>query len=427
MSDILNSPAPQQKLQRVRGTRDLMPQDNLIYRHIEETAWSMAQRFGYQEIDTPIFEFTEVFHRTLGETSDVIHKETYTFVDRGGDSLTLRPEGTAGIARAFISEGLAQSLPLKLYYSGSMFRYERPQKGRFREFHQLGVECLGLETPLADVDSILLGWQMLQNLGLAEKCTLEINTLGDSESRLKFREALVAYFSKYEKDLSPDSKMRLEKNPLRILDSKDPNDRKLVVEAPQLQAFLNDDSRAFFAQVQDGIARLNIPIKLNAQLVRGLDYYCHTVFEFVTSELGAQGTVLAGGRYDGLIEMMGGPRTPGIGWAAGVERLSDLLDLSRLPKPLTKLIVIPADPSGESRALTLCTELRKMNYCVEVLWTGQVGKRMKKANSLGATHVFLLGETEVLAESVTCKNMISGAQKLLKLADLYRMTTFDLV
>ncbi|MBK7962343.1 MAG: histidine--tRNA ligase [Bdellovibrionales bacterium] len=427
MSDILNSPAPQQKLQRVRGTRDLMPQDNLIYRHIEETAWSMAQRFGYQEIDTPIFEFTEVFHRTLGETSDVIHKETYTFVDRGGDSLTLRPEGTAGIARAFISEGLAQSIPLKFYYSGSMFRYERPQKGRFREFHQLGVECLGLETPLADVDSILLGWQMLQNLGLAEKCTLEINTLGDSESRLKFREALVAYFSKYENDLSNDSKMRLEKNPLRILDSKDPGDRKLVVEAPQLQAFLNDNSRAFFAQVQDGLDRMKIPIKLNAQLVRGLDYYCHTVFEFVTSELGAQGTVLAGGRYDGLIEMMGGPRTPGIGWAAGVERLSDLLDLSRLPKPLTKLIVIPADPSGESRALTLCTELRKMNYCVEVLWTGQVGKRMKKANSLGATHVFLLGETEVLADSVTCKNMISGAQKLLKLADLYRMTTFDLV
>jgi histidyl-tRNA synthetase len=237
MSELASKPAPQEKLQRVRGTRDLLSQDNQIYRYVEEAAWNLTQRFGYQEIDTPIFEFSEVFHRTLGETSDVIHKETYTFTDRGGDSLTLRPEGTAGIARAFISEGLTQNLPLKFYYSGPMFRYERPQKGRYRQFHQLGVECLGLETPLADVDSILLGWELLQSLGLAEKCRLEINTLGDSESRSRYREALVAYFSTFRKELSPDSQMRLEKNPLRILDSKDLGDQKLVAGAPRFRIF----------------------------------------------------------------------------------------------------------------------------------------------------------------------------------------------
>ncbi len=418
MSDKVTSAVSSQKIQPVRGTRDLLPQDNRLYRWIEENGWNLAQSFGYQEIDTPIFEFSEVFHRTLGETSDVIHKETYTFIDRGGDSLTLRPEGTAGIARAFISEGLTQNLPLKLFYSGPMFRYERPQKGRYRQFHQVGVECLGLETPWADVESILLAWQFLEALGLAKKCQLELNTLGDGESRKAYREALVEYFSKYKKDLSPDSQLRLEKNPLRILDSKDANDRKLIANAPTLQGYLNKTSHEFFAQVQEGAAKLSIPVHLNTQLVRGLDYYCHTVFEFVTTELGAQGTVLAGGRYDGLIEMMGGPRTPGIGWAAGLERLSDLLDPALLPAVNSRWIVIPADATGEAQALSLCRELRKPGIIVEVLWTGQVGKRMKKASNLGAQLVFILGESEVQSKTVVCKNMLTGEQKIIPMSEL---------
>lgn len=405
-------------LQRVRGTRDMMPKDNRLYRFIDDSAWALAQKFGYQEIETPIFESSEVFHRTLGETSDVIHKETYTFLDRGGDSITLRPEGTAGIARAFISEGLAQNLPLKFYYSGPMFRYERPQKGRYRQFNQLGVECLGLETPWADVDSILLGWELIQTLGIENKCQIEINTLGDSESRTRYRNLLVEYFSRYKNDLSLDSQMRLEKNPLRILDSKDPGDKKLIVDAPQLKDSLNSESETFFAVVQEGLSKLNIPLKVNSQLVRGLDYYCHTVFEIITAELGAQGSIIAGGRYDGLIETMGGPKTAGVGWAAGMERLCELVDPQRLALEAPVMVIAPADTAGEKAALALALMLRKQNHKVEILWNGNVGKKMKKANALGASHVFIIGESEVNSQTVTCKDMKSGEQKTLKQTEL---------
>lgn len=405
-------------IQRVRGTRDLMPADNILYRHVEETAYHLSQNFGYQEIDTPIFEFSEVFHRTLGETSDVVHKETYTFSDRGGDSITLRPEGTAGIARAFISEGLAQNLPLKFFYSGPMFRYERPQKGRYRQFHQIGVECLGLESAWSDVDVILLGWELLQKLGLSKKCTIEMNTLGDAASRAVYREQLVAYLNQYKNELSADSKMRLEKNPLRILDSKDPGDKKILESAPTLEKSLNDASKLFFDQVQMGVQKLGIPMNLNSKLVRGLDYYCHTVFEFVTSELGAQGTVLAGGRYDGLIEMMGGPKTPGVGWAAGIERLSDLIDKATLPAAKPIVALIPADTAGELESLKIAQTLRSQNYLTEIIWNGNVGKKMKKANNMGAAWALIIGESEVKSQSVTCKNMKTGEQKQISFSEL---------
>lgn len=405
--------------QRVRGTRDLLPLDNQLYRFVEESAHQISKNYGYGEIDTPIFEFSEVFHRTLGETSDVIHKETYTFTDRGGESLTLRPEGTAGVARAFVSEGMAQNIPLKLYYQGPMFRYERPQKGRYRQFHQLGVEFIGLDTPMADIETISMGYALLQKIGLAPKCTLEINTLGDMESRTKYREALINYFTEFKEQLSTDSKMRLEKNPLRILDSKDPEDKKISANAPKFENFLNETSKNFFATVCAGLKKLEIPYNLNPHLVRGLDYYNHTVFEFVTTELGAQGTVLAGGRYDGLIQMMGGPQVTGVGWAAGIERLSELVDKELIPSEGTKVALIPADEIGESEALVIANSLRAQNFICEIIWKGNVGKKMQKANKWGAHFAVIMGQTEVENNSVTLKNLKSGAQALVKAIDLF--------
>src|SRR3546814_550254 len=283
------------------------------HRVVVETARALAARYGYHEMATPVFEFTEVFKRTLGETSDVVTKEMYTFSIGDGEQVTLRPEATAGVARALISGGLTQSLPLKVFYNGPMFRHERPQKGRYRQFHQIDVELLGVSEPLADVEIIALGADILAALGLGEHTTLELNTLGDLESRKAYRAALVDYFSAYQDKLSADSRDRLVRNPLRILDSKDQGDRKLIEGAPLFGDYLNQQSRDFFARVLEGLDLLGIGYTLNDRLVRGLDYYTHTAFEFTTTALDAQGTVLAGGRYDGLVETMGGPSVPGIG------------------------------------------------------------------------------------------------------------------
>ncbi|MBK9321878.1 MAG: histidine--tRNA ligase [Bdellovibrionaceae bacterium] len=407
-----------EKLQRVRGTRDLLPEECLKFRYVEANAYSLATLYGYGEIETPIFEFSEVFHRTLGETSDVVNKETYTFTDRGGESITLRPEGTAGVARAFVSEGMAQNLPLKFFYSGPMFRYERPQKGRYRQFKQIGVECLGIESPLADVDCIALAWDLLNKIKIANECHLEINTLGDIASRILYRKALVDYFSQHQGQLSADSKMRLEKNPLRILDSKDEGDRALFAKAPSLHDFLNEESSSFFKAVVSGIESLGIPYKINPRLVRGLDYYCHTVFEFVTASLGAQGTVLAGGRYDGLIEMMGGPKTPGIGWAAGIDRLADLIPVDSYKKATPLIAVIPADASGEIQALKTSHQLRSSGHKVELLLSGKMGKRFQKADKLGADYAIVIGENEVTSGKVAVKNLKTGEQESLSTEEL---------
>lgn len=410
------------KVQSVRGTRDLLPEDNLIFRFIEDSAYKKALIYGYGEIETPIFEFSEVFHRTLGETSDVVNKETYDFTDRGGEKLTLRPEGTAGVARSFISEGMMQNLPLKFYYSGPMFRYERPQKGRYRQFYQLGAECLGYESPLADVESIALAWDLLQSIGLSKSCTLEINTLGDRESRAAYRDALVQYFSQHQDQLSADSKVRLEKNPLRILDSKDEGDKKLSAAAPKLEQFLNETSQTFFKKVLEGIQKLGIPYNVNSHLVRGLDYYCHTVFEFTTTQLGAQGTVLAGGRYDGLIETMGGPKTPGVGWAAGIDRLADLVPKELAIKTEVLVAVIGADEPGEEESTSVAYEIRSRGLKVENFLSGKMGKKMQKANKLGAHYALILGGNEVSNNTVTIKNFMTGEQKEISRAEL---KTFD--
>ena len=291
-------------LQPVRGTHDLLPEEMRRYRRVVETARAVAERYGYLEMATPIFEFSDVFKRTLGDTSDIVTKEMYSFTDRGGEQLTLRPEGTASVARALISEGLAKHLPLKYFYSGPMFRYERPQKGRMRQFHQTGVELLGVAQPQGDVEIVAVGAAILRELGVLDRTVLEINTLGDSESRNAYRGVLVDYLQGHKARLSKESIDRLERNPLRILDSKDEGDQVIVANAPVYTDHLNVASRSFFDAVKQGLDATGIAYQINSRLVRGLDYYCHTCFEFTAAELGAQKTVMAGGRYDGLVEIM---------------------------------------------------------------------------------------------------------------------------
>lgn len=393
--------------QPVRGTHDLLPEDCLKQRKLKEIARSVCSVYGYDEISTPIFEFTGVFHR-LGETSDIVSKETYTFRDRGGEGLTLRPEGTAPVVRALISNGLTQQVPLKFFYEGPMFRYDRPQKGRYRQFEQIGVEFLGVASPLADVETIAMADHVLKALQLQE-IVLEINTLGDHESRNRYRDVLIEYFKHYEKKLSEDSRARLERNPLRILDSKDAGDRDIIKDAPPYEESLNQDSKDFFEQVLTGLDHLKIPYTINDRLVRGLDYYCHTTFEFISRTLGAQGTVLAGGRYDNLVQQMGGPDVPGIGWAAGVERISLLSPLTFSSEKTVALI--PLGMEAERTALTLMQSLRQENIRIEMSFSGNMSKRLKRADKIGASFALILGEDELSEKCALVRDLSSGEQE----------------
>jgi histidyl-tRNA synthetase len=403
-------------LQPIRGTHDLLFEEARRHRLIVNRLHTVAAACGFSEIATPIIEFADLFRRTLGETSDVVSKEMYVFPDRGGEMLTLRPEGTAGVARAFISQNLKDQLPLKFWYAGPMFRYERPQKGRQRQFHQVGVEYLGVASPWADVELLALGWQFLQGLELSGTITLRLNTLGDAESRVRYRETLVGYLSRYAADLSPDSQARLARNPLRVLDSKAPEDQAIVADAPRLAEALTPTAQAFFATVQEGLTRLSVPFVLDDRLVRGLDYYCHTAFEFVSDGLGAQATVLAGGRYDGLIGQLGGPETPAVGWAAGLERLA-LLMTQDVPvaRPLA---VIALDDGALGAATVLAALIRTPARRVETLLSGAPGKRLKKAHKAGARLALILGPDEVAAGTVTVKDMDGGTQTQMPQADL---------
>lgn len=395
-------------LQPVRGTRDILPEERRAHRHIEETARQAAERFGYDEVATPIFEFSDVFRRTLGDTSDIVTKEMYTFIDKGGDEITLRPEGTAGVARMLISGGLAQNLPLKYFYRGPMFRYERPQKGRFRQFHQIGVELLGVGEPLGDIEVIALGAALLEAIGVADETTLELNTLGNTASRAVYRDVLVAYLSDHRADLSADSQDRLERNPLRILDSKNEGDRRIVTGAPDFSDSLDAESTDFFGAVTEGLTTLGIAFTLNSRLVRGLDYYCHTAFEFTTQALGAQGTVLAGGRYDGLVGQMGGQDTPGVGWAAGVERLALLAGGGQPPR--RPVAVIPVSRELETQAMTLAHALRRDGYVVELAFRGNMSRRLKRANKLNASVAVILGPDEAARGAATIRDLDGGDQ-----------------
>ncbi len=406
-------------LQPVRGTRDLIGEDFRAHHHVIETARRISALYGFEEWQTPIFEDTRVFSRGLGETSDVVSKEMYSFTDRGGDSITLRPEATAGLCRALVSNGLAQSnLPRKVFYAGPMFRYERPQKGRYRQFHQIDIEVLGAAEPLADAEVIACGWHILNELGVADGVVLEINTLGDAESRSAYRAALVAYLTEHADRLSEDSRVRLEKNPLRILDSKDEGDRAIVAGAPAMRDHLTPAAAAFYAQVQAYLTNFGVPFRQNDRIVRGLDYYSHTAFEFVTDRLGAQGTVLGGGRYNGLVEEMGGPPTPSVGWAAGIERLAMLLtETPEAPRPVA---VIPIGEAQEAPALALGQRLRAIGIPVEIAYRGNTKRRMERANKVNAIAAILIGETEIAEGLYVLKNLDEGGQERVAEADLPR-------
>ena len=404
------------KLQSPRGTSDLLPEDMAGHRHVVDTAKIICLSFGYEEMATPIFEFTEVFARPLGETSDVVSKETYSFTDRGGEALTLRPEGTAGAVRALISAGLTQTLPQKFFYAGPMFRYERPQKGRMRQFHQIGVELMGVPGAVGDAEVIAMGHMVLSGLGVAEKCVLNINTLGDTESRQAYRQALVDYLSAYRGQLSEDSQRRLDLNPLRILDSKDEGDIALLGDAPRLDHFLNTASQQHFDSVRRYLDAAEIPAIINPRLVRGLDYYGHTTFEFITDALGAQGTVMAGGRYDGLAAMLGGGDVSGVGWAAGIERLAMLADVPSAPA--VDMMMIGMSDDHMARLFPLAVSLRQEGMRVETGYAPQLGKQMKRADRIAARQVVILGDDEAARGVAILRSMADGEQTEIALTDL---------
>jgi histidyl-tRNA synthetase len=403
-------------LRPVRGTRDIVGEDALRHRQVVETGRAVAARYGYGEIAVPVFEFTEVFARTLGDTSDIVTKEMYTFEDRGGERITLRPEFTAGVARALISGSLGQSLPIRLFCSGPVFRYERPQKGRLRQFHQIDVELLGAPEPQADVEVITIGRRILEALGLRDKVGLELNTLGDPDSRRAYRERLLGYLSAYRNRLSEDSRIRLERNPLRVLDSKDEGDREILRDAPRLDEALNECSRDFFERVRDGLDAAGIGYTLNPALVRGLDYYTHTAFEFTTQELGAQGAVIAGGRYDGLVATMGGPGTPGIGWAAGVERLAMLLD--QAPAPPRPIVVIPVGEAAAPAAFEIAEDLRRAGHVVEFELRAKLKQGLRHAARQNARLAIIVGEDEIAQDKVVLRDLDAGEQQDVRRAQL---------
>jgi len=393
---------------RVRGTQDIFGDEQRRFAHVLQTFERVRALYCFQRVDVPVFEATEVFARSIGETTDVVSKEMYTFPDRGGDSLTLRPEFTAGLARAFLTEGWQQYAPLKLATSGPVFRYERPQKGRFRQFHQIDAEVIGAPEPAADVELLVLADQLLRELGI-EGVTLQLNTLGDADTRDAWRAALVAHFEAHRGDLSEDSLTRLDKNPLRILDSKDPRDRPAADSAPDIDAFLTPDARAFFDAVTAGLDAAGVAWTRNPRLVRGLDYYRHTAFEFVTDRLGSQGTVLAGGRYDGLIESLGGSPTAGVGWAAGVERLAMLVD-----EPAARSVqvaIIPVGDAADKLAYEIVAKLRRGGIVADLAYKGKPKQRFSRANAIAAQYALVFGDDELEAGHIAIKDLSSGVQQ----------------
>lgn len=407
------------KLQPVRGTHDLIGEGFRRHHRVVKTARRISALWGFEEWATPIFEDTRVFSRGLGETSDVVSKEMYSFEDRGGESVTLRPEMTAGICRALVSNGLAQSLPQKVFAAGPVFRYERPQAGRQRQFHQIDLEILGSAEPLADAEVIACGWHIQRDLGISEGVTLEVNTLGDAPSRDAYRAALIAHFSAHRQALSEDSQRRLDKNPLRIIDSKDARDRALVAEAPTIEPFLTEEARAHWDALRRHLDGFGVPFRENPRIVRGLDYYSHTAFEFVTDRLGAQGTVMGGGRYNGLVEEMGGPPTPSVGWGAGVERLAMLLEAGGMTPDAPRLVhVIPVSPAEEGAAIRLAAALREAGVATEMGHKGNLKRRMERANKAGARAAVILGESEAARGVAMLRDLDGGTQEEVAIADL---------
>jgi len=406
-------------LQPIRGTRDLFGAEIRQQAEVINKATSVMSGYGYHPISTPIFEESEVFFRTLGDTSDIVTKETYTFNDREKTSITLRPELTASMVRALISNGMTQTLPQKFYAVGPVFRHERPQKCRYRQFTQIDCEYFGAKHPLTDVETIKLGADIITKLGLQDVVTLELNSLGDKESRAAYNNNLVNFLQRYEKDLSPESQARLAKNPMRILDSKDENDRRLITGAPSMKDCYNQHSADYWKDVLAGLDAMELKYQINDGLVRGLDYYCHTVFEFTTSQLGSQGTVLAGGRFDGLSEMMGGPRIESIGFAAGLERLSELQQALAITPPATPFAYIIA--VGEellTPAMKISTQLRAQGLVIHQDFSDNLGKSLRKANSMNAAVCLILGQDELQHNVIKVKNMVTGYEEIAKISEV---------
>jgi histidyl-tRNA synthetase len=396
--------------QAVRGTQDMFGETEERFAYVVATFERVRRLYGFKGLQLPVIEPTAVFSRSLGEATDVVSKEMYTFEDRGGDSITLRPEFTAGIARAYLTNGWQQYAPMKLSVHGPLFRYERPQKGRYRQFHQIDAEIIGAAEPAADVELLVMADQLLKELGIEHGVTLQLNTLGDTPSRDAWRTALVGYFNDHKDVLSEDSLSRLEKNPLRILDSKDPKDRPVADAAPVIDDYLSGEAQDFFGAVTAGLDAAGVAWTRNAALVRGLDYYRHTAFEFVTDRLGAQGTVLGGGRYDGLIENLGGPATPAVGWAAGIERLAMLVEG---PQNEVNVAVIADRPELNRQAESLAGQMRKFGVAVDMAYKGNAKRQIELAKkrlcsaiiilraypiSVGDVHVSLLDQNADLQE-----------------------------
>lgn len=404
------------KIQAVRGTQDIYDVDYKVFEYIIENASVLADAYGFKQVLLPIFEYSEVFKRTLGDLSDIVTKEMYSFSDKGGEMLTLRPEFTASICRFFIEAGLKQEVPLKLFTHGPLFRYERPQKGRMRQFNQVNFEVIGSDLPVSDAEMISLANNFLIRIGLEGKYKLYLNTLGDGETRLNYRIALVDYFKKYENSLSELSKMRLDKNPLRILDSKEPEDQEIIRSAPVMTDYYSINAGSYFEKVQYYLQILGVSYNINPKLVRGLDYYTHTAFEFVTNKLGAQGTILAGGRYDKLIEQMGGQYTPAIGFASGIERLSLLLN--DVDNKNLVISVIPVSQQYEDQAIYFVDLMRAAVISeIHYEYVGDVSKRMKKANKAGAKYVIFIDEN-FNEGKLKIKNMDSGQEETINFSSL---------
>ena len=411
-------------IQALRGTRDILPDEVTVWQHVEATARDILNRAAYREIRPPMFEQTELFARGIGEATDVVGKEMYSFEDRGGRSITLRPEITAGLVRAFISNKLFASGGVqRLWHTGPAFRYERPQKGRQRQFHQLDVEILGSRDPRADVEVIAIATDILHSLGL-KSLTLDLNSVGSGADRQIYRDALVSYLTPYKDELDRDSQERLTRNPLRILDSKDSRTQEIVKEAPSLLEHLSDDSRQHFEQVQQQLNALGIDFAINPRLVRGLDYYTHTAFEIMSADLGAQATVCGGGRYDGLVQQLGGPEVPAIGFAIGLERLTILLQqLQNSPSPTLDFYIVSRGEKAEPATTVLAQKLRHQGFSVEVDLSGSAfGKQFKRADRSGAIGCLILGDAEAEGSTVQLKSLTSGEQSELTQADLLDQT-----
>lgn len=411
-------------IQAIRGMNDYLPEDTAVWQRIEGTLKNVLAGYGYSEIRLPIVEQTPLFKRAIGEVTDVVEKEMYTFEDRNGESLTLRPEGTAGCVRAGIEHGLLYNQEQRLWYIGPMFRYERPQKGRYRQFHQLGVEVFGLAGPDIDAELILLTARWWRALGIDGHVALELNSIGSLEARARYREALVAFLEQHQERLDDDCRRRMHTNPLRVLDSKNADIQALLNEAPVLTDYLDDESREHFNGLCELLARAGIPYTVNPRLVRGLDYYNRTVFEWVTTSLGSQGTVCAGGRYDGLVEQLGGRATPAVGFAMGLERLVLLVQEVNpqfRPRPTVDVYLISAGEGAQGAAMTLAEQIRDALPDLRLMTNyggGNFKKQFGRADKWGARLALVLGEDEIAARRVVLKNLATGDQETLAQSDV---------